>query len=451
MVQRVAQFGYWQGLGSRRTLSLNKTPVGDGTTIFTPAWGAKTPVVQGAVETVIEPYPPTVPGVALNGTSISQDTGGGTAIPRDGAVMMAVGSQAPRLTAETPPGTVVQTQFSLTPNWPSLGVTDALGGGPVIVRNGRAVYTAGEEFLPAQLGPRDPRTGIGQRRDGSIVMVVVDGRRRGYSVGLTNWELAQTLVRLGCVTASALDSGGSSTMAFDGQLLSRPSDPSGERLVKETLALEYMGVYAPIPPQPVLSPNGDGQGDKETLSYKIVRPSTVDAKLIDPTGATVYEDSGQHAAGVYSITWPSAAIRRRSAVRRRTTGLVLGRWRWAVSAVDDQQQSSSVSRTFWVNDTLGFLKVSPRVARVGKHRPNRIVAKFQVARTARVTGSVWTRSGVLVRRIGPVRMNPGRRSLRWNGRYRSGGFAYRGRYVFMVYAQNAYGPMTLSTNFGVIH
>jgi flagellar hook assembly protein FlgD len=138
-------------------------------------------------------------------------------------------------------------------------------------------------------------------------------------------------------------------------------------------------------------------------------------------------------------------------VRRRTTGLVLGRWRWAVSAVDDQQQSSSVSRTFWVNDTLGFLKVSPRVARVGKHRPNRIVAKFQVARTARVTGSVWTRSGVLVRRIGPVRMNPGRRSLRWNGRYRSGGFAYRGRYVFMVYAQNAYGPMTLSTNFGVIH
>jgi hypothetical protein len=442
LVQRVAQYGFWQGLGSRRTLSLNKTPVGDGTTIFTPAWGAKTPVVQGAVETVLEPYPPAVPGVALNGTSIAQGTGGGTTIPRDGAVMMAIGSQAPKLTAETPPGTVVQTQFTLTPNWPSAGVTNALGGGPVIVRNGKAVYTAGEEFLPQQLAPRDPRTGIGQRRDGTIVMVVVDGRRRGYSVGLTNFELAQALVRLGCVTASALDSGGSSTLAFDGQLLNRPSDPSGERLVKETLALEYTGVYAPVPPQPVLSPNGDGQGDKETLSFKIVRPSTVDAKLVDPTGATVYESTGQRAPGVYTITWPSSKA-------RRAAQLALGRWRWIVSATDDQQQSSSVSRAFWVNDTLGFLKVSPRVARVGRHRRNRIVASFQVLHTARVTGSVWTRSGVLVRRIGPVRMSPGRRTLRWNGRYRSGGFAYRGRYVFKVFAQNAYGPMTLQRNFGV--
>jgi hypothetical protein len=449
MVQRVAQFGFWQGLGSRRTLSLNKTLVGDGTAIFTPSWGARTPVVQGAVETILEPYPPVVPGVALTGTAIAQSNGGGTTIPRDGAVLMAIGSQASKLAAETPPGTVVQTQFSLTPNWPGLGVTDALGGGPIIVRNGRAVWTAGEAFLPAQLAPRNPRTGIGQRRDGTLVMVVVDGRRRGYSVGLTNWELAQTLVRLGAVTASALDSGGSSTLAFDGGLLNRPSDRGGERAVKETLALMYTGVYAPAPAQPVLSPNGDGQGERETLSYKIVRPSAVDAKLIDPTGATVYEDAGDRAPGVYQITWPSTAVRHRSAVRHRATGLALGRWRWTVSATDNQQQSSSVSRVFWVNDTLGFLRVSPRVARVRKHHANRIVASFQVLHTARVTGTVWTRSGVLVRRIGPLRLKPGKRALIWNGRYRSGGFAYRGRYVFKVYAQNAYGPMTLSKNFGV--
>jgi len=451
LVQRVAQYGFWQGLGSRRTLSLNKTPLGDGTAIFTPSWGTRTPVVQGAVETILEPYPPVVPGVALSGTSIAQASGGGTTIPRDGAVLLAIGSQASKLVAETPPGTVVQTQFSLTPNWPSLGVADALGGGPLIVRNGRAVWTAGEDFLPAQLAPRNPRTGIGQRRDGTLVMVVVDGRRRGYSVGLTNWELAQTLVRLGCVTASALDAGGSSTLAFDGGLLNRPSDPGGERAVKETLALMYTGVYAPAPAPPVLSPNGDGQGERETLSYKIVRPSTVDARLIDPTGATVYEDAGARTPGIYQITWPSSRVRHRSAARRRATGLALGRWRWAVSATDDQQQSSSVSRVFWVNDTLGFLRVSPRVARVGKHRPNRIVASFQVLHPTRVTGSVWTRTGVLVRRIAPVRMTPGRRSLRWNGRYRSGGFAYAGRYVFKVYSQNAYGPMTLSKNFSVRH
>jgi hypothetical protein len=450
-VQRVAQFGFWQGLGSRRPLSLNKTPAGDGTVIFTPVWGARAPVVANSVETTIEPYPPVTPGGVLTGTAVAQSTGGGTPIPRDGAVMMAVGSQAAKLVAETPPGTVVQTQFSLTPNWPAMGIPDALGGGPLIVRNGKPVYTAGEDFLPAQLAPRDPRTGIGQRANGQLVMVVVDGRRRGYSVGLTNFELAQTLVRLGAVTASALDSGGSSTLAFDGHLLNRPSDPGGERPVKETLALMYTGVYAPPPTQPVLSPNGDGKGDRETLSFKIVRQSTVDAKLIDPTGATVYENAGDRAPGIYQVTWPSSAIRRRSSVRHRAAGLALGRWRWSVGATDDQHQSSSVSRVFWVNDTLGFLRVTPRVARIRARHGGNVVASFQLVHAARVTGSVWTRSGVLVRRIGPVSMKPGKRSLRWNGRYRSGGLAYSGRYVFKVFANNPYGPITLQQNFAVRH
>src|SRR3954452_415060 len=443
MVQRVAQFGFWQGLGSRRTLTLNKTPLGDGTAIFTPAWGARTPAVQGAVETILEPYPPTVPGVALSGIAIAQANGGGTTIPRDGAVLMAIGSQASKLAAETPPGTVVQTQFSLTPNWPALGVADALGGGPIIVRNGRAVWTAGEDFLPAQLAPRNPRTGIGQRRDGTLVMVVVDGRRRGYSVGLTNWELAQTLVRLGAVTASALDAGGSSTLAFDGGLLNRPSDRGGERAVKETLALMYTGVYAPAPTQPVLSPNGDGQGEQVTLSFKLVRYSNITASLIDPAGATAYSVTGDRARGIYKITWPS------SAKVRRATQLALGRWRWVIRATDDLGQASSVSRVFWVNDTLGFLRVSPRVVRLGAHRRNLVVPHFKVAHTAKVVGSVWTRSGVLVRRIGLYRFRPGNRSVSWNGRYRSGRLVYRGRYVFKIYAQNAYGPVTLSRAFGV--
>jgi hypothetical protein len=357
--------------------------------------------------------------------------------------MMAVGSQASKLVAETPPGTIVHTQFSLTPNWPASGINDAIGGGPVIVRNGKAVYTAGEDFLPSQLGPRDPRTGIGQRRDGSLVMVVVDGRRRGYSVGLTNFELAQTLVRLGAFTASALDAGGSSTMAFDGKLLNRPSDSGGERAVSELLALEYIGVYAPPPTQPVLSLNGDGQGERETLSFKLVRQSNITASLIDPSGATAYSVTGDRAPGTYQVTWPS------SARARRATQLALGRWRWVVRATDDEGQVSSVSRVFWVNDTLGFLSVSPRTVRLGTHRRNLVVAHFKVAHTAKVIASVWTRSGVLVRRLGSNRFRPGNRSVPWNGRYRSGRLVYRGRYVFQIYAQNAYGPVTLSRAFGV--
>ena len=73
-------------------------------------------------------------------------------------------------------------------------------------------------------------------------MVAVDGRRSGYSVGVTTFELAQQLVRLGAVTGTALDSGGSTTMAFNGKLLNRPSDPGGERAVSDSLNVFYYGV-----------------------------------------------------------------------------------------------------------------------------------------------------------------------------------------------------------------
>jgi hypothetical protein len=192
----------------------------------------------------------------------------------------------------------------------------------------------------------------------------------------------------------------------------------------------------------VLSLNGDGQGERVTLSFKLVRQSNITASLIDPSGATAYSDTGDRAPGTYRITWPSAKA-------RRAAQLALGRWRWVIRATDDLGQASSVSRVFWVNDTLGFLRVSPRVVRLGAHRRNHVVAHFRVAHTAKVVGSVWTKSGVLVRRIGSYRFRPGNRSVSWNGRYRSGRLVYRGRYVFKIYAQNAYGPVTLSKAFGV--
>ena len=441
-VARVALYGYWQGLGSRRPLTVNKTPTGDGTAVFTPAWGAKTPALQGAVETVLEPFPPTTTGGVLAGTVTAQSTGGGTPIPADGAVLMAHGSQAPKLQAETPPGTSVHVQLVLTPDWPSAGIGEAFGGGPVIVRNGKPVYAAGEDFIPSQIAPRDPRTGVGQRKNGQIVMVAVDGRRPGYSVGLTNFELAQTMVRLGVVSGAALDSGGSTTMAFDGQLLNRPSDPGGERSVKETIGLVYSGVYVPPPPLPTISPNGDGIAERETLTYKVVRQSDVTATLVDPTGADAYDFNGARAPGTYKVTWPSRHVSTRHA---RAQASPLGRWRWVVNATDDLARKSSMERSFWVNDTLGFVRVAPRSVRARRG----VVAHFRLTHPAKVVGSIRTRGGALVRRLGPFNVKSGMKTIRWNGRYRSGRAAYPGAYVFDVFAQNAYGPVDVAKPFTV--
>ncbi len=441
-VARVSFFGYWQGLGQRRPLTgLNQPPRGDGTALFTPAWGAATPKLAGAVEAVIQPFPAAVPGQDLSGTVTIQTTGGGTPIPRDGAVLVAHGSQAAKLASEAPPPARVVTRLILSPDWIASGVTDALGGGPVIVRNGTAVYTAGEDFLPTQLAPRNPRTAVGQRRDGKIVLIAADGRRPGYSVGLTNWELAQAMVRLGVVTGSALDAGGSTTMAFDGQLLNRPSDPGGERSVAESLSVLYTGVYAPPPPLAVVSPNGDGIAEQQQLSFKVVRPSTVTTSLVGPGGATALTQTDEREPGIYKVSWPSPTSRRQ--------GQPLGRWRWVVTATDDLEQRSSVERSFWLNDTLGFMRVAPTAVRLRPRARNAVVARFKVAYKARVTPSIWTTSGVLVRRLPAQSLDPGTRTIAWNGRFANGRLVYRGTYVFRVFAQNAYGPVDLVQPFSV--
>ena len=215
--------------------------------------------------------------------------GGGTPIPRDGAVLAARGTAGQRLLEEAPVGTFLTLRLIFRPEW--TGVTNAVGGGPVLVRGGGPVFRAQEAFTSSQLAPRNPRTGVGQLADGRVLMVVTDGRRPGYSVGMTNFELAQTMVRLGAVTGSAFDGGGSSSLAFDGQLLNRPSDRGGERPVSNALQLMYYGVYAPAP-DPVISPNGDGFAETQRqLSYKVVRPSDVTATLFAPDGVPAYTET----------------------------------------------------------------------------------------------------------------------------------------------------------------
>ena len=140
---------------------------------------------------------------------------------------MATGSAAAKLQAEAPVGTQLTARLILQPAW--AGVIAALGGGPVLVKNGKPVFRSLEDFTNDQVSSRAPRAGVGQLADGRVLLVAVDGGEPGYSAGMTSFELAQTLQRLGAVTASAVESGGAVTAAFDGRLLDRPSDAAGER------------------------------------------------------------------------------------------------------------------------------------------------------------------------------------------------------------------------------
>jgi hypothetical protein len=438
-VDRVTLFGTWQGSGPRRALNDLNAPAAPGrVALFTRAWGPATPSAPGSVEVVLSPFPPALPNVELAAMITQVAGGGGTPIPADGAVLVARGAAAARLQAEAPVGQAAKIRLILKPDWS--GVVDALGGGPVLVRRGTAVFRSNEQFTIDQLFPRNPRTAVGQTADGRILLVTVDGRQPGYSTGVTNFELALLMVRLGAVTASALDAGGSTTMAFEGQLLNRPSDPGGERSVAEALLVTYLGVYAPAPLEQALSPNGDGVAERQQLAYKVVRPSEVTANLVGPDGVARASFQGTVQPGTYPLAW--------SGRKPDGTPDLEGRYRLVVNAVDDQGQASAIDRGFWLNNTLGFAKRVPLILTVPRESP-RPVATATLTRAAVVTTRIETTSGVILKTFPRRRAQAGEVQVTWDGLAATGAVVYSGRYVARVIAENSLGPAEVAVAFGV--
>ena len=71
----------------------------------------------------------------------------------------------------------------------------------------------------------DPRTAVGQKRDGTLVFYTIDGRKSGHSIGATLQQVAQRLIELGCETALCLDGGGSTTLT-----VTEPDDTAAQTI-----------------------------------------------------------------------------------------------------------------------------------------------------------------------------------------------------------------------------
>ncbi|MGH3133551.1 MAG: phosphodiester glycosidase family protein, partial [Gaiellaceae bacterium] len=362
------------------------------------------------------------------------------------AVLVARGGAAARLREEAPVGTTVTVRLILQPDWAT--VSDAIGGGPLLVRDGAPVYRANEAFTTSQLAPRGPRTAVAQREDGSLLFVATDGRQPGYSVGMTNFELARTLVRLGAVRGMALDGGGSSTLAFEGTVLNRPSQ-GRERSVSNALLLQYFGAYVPPPAEPVVSPNGDGAAEEQALSFKVVRPSNVTVTLTAPDGSVAFQETAAREPGTYPVAFPPAVQELPAPVPGEPPPQVPvplppaeGPWTLSVSATDDQGLSSSALQRFAVNQTLGFLRLEPARLLLRPTGGTATVRWTQI-RPARVRVTVKTAEGVLIRTPARRRLEAGDQAVMWDGRQRNRKLAAGGRYVVRVEASNEYGTVAL--------
>ncbi len=388
--------------------------------LFTPAWGDRAPRTTGAVDVVLGDLPPAAPNTDLSGQVVSVRPAGGTPIPENGAVLQARGLPADQLRAEAAVGSTMTVRLILKPWWE--GVPDAIGGGPLIVRDGRALVPD-EQFTSDQLQPKNPRTAVGQLADGRIILVAIDGRSTA-SRGVRIWELARELVRFGAVTAMALDSGGSTTIAFDGNVLNTPSD-GAERPVSDSLMVFYYGAFLPQPSEDVVSPNGDGIAETEELAYKVVRPSSVDVKLLAPDGSIVWQEQTVRDPGVYPLA-PELPQQ--------------GLYTWTITAVDDQGLSSTMTRNFTVNSTLGFFRVSKRAF---KPRLGRTVdVSFTLANAAKINAVVVNARGKVVRRLLGKRVDPGELALIWDGRNNRRRLLAPATYTLRVRASNELGVVS---------
>ncbi len=166
-----------------------------------------------------------------------RSSAGGVNVPSGRLLLAAHGPDRGPSLAAVPVGTTVTIDVALRPaaapgsSWDDLA--HALPGAPLLLR-GRAQQPAlfasattredREALGDAHRLLRQPRTAIARTDGGELLLLSVDGRRTGWSAGVTLRELTQVFQRLGARDAVNLDGGGSTTMTLHGAVVNRPSE-----------------------------------------------------------------------------------------------------------------------------------------------------------------------------------------------------------------------------------
>ncbi len=192
---------------------------GFGYTVFTDRWGEKTPDTSEDFCHV----------VVIN-KKIELIKQSSVSIPKEGYVLV-----GPRwlIKGRVNKGERVSYNFRLLPlGWDR--VKYAIGGGPYLVKNGQ-VFIDRQRFTDKFLWKKEPRTAIGYTKDDKIIIVTVDGRKKGVTEGATLPELAEIMLELGCYNAMNLDGGSSTQMVYNGKLVNLPTVEGGGKVTNALL------------------------------------------------------------------------------------------------------------------------------------------------------------------------------------------------------------------------
>ena len=236
--QEVPYFGADQLTGTLRARSgqtiamkrVNQRPDPQNVGLYN-AFVGLTPGDSGVVEVAVRTLAaPAAVGVATRGVVVEVDTlTPGVGVPAGTVVLAGRGAAATFLRARLAVGDTVTWTLRF-PDAPR-PVAEMIAGDPLILRGGES--TGEHPGFPS----RHPRTAIGVKPDGKLLLVTIDGRQSGYSEGMTIAEMVQLFKKLGASEVLNLDGGGSTSMVVQGTLVNRPSDTTGERPVANAVTI----------------------------------------------------------------------------------------------------------------------------------------------------------------------------------------------------------------------
>ena len=110
-------------------------------------------------------------------------------------------------------------------------IVDAISFGPKLIVNNKPTRIIGDGGWGI-----NPRSVIGQKKDGTIILLEIDGRQLS-SHGATIREVQRVMIQYGAVNAANLDGGSSSTIYYKGQLINSPCSSAGERTLPDAFVI----------------------------------------------------------------------------------------------------------------------------------------------------------------------------------------------------------------------
>ncbi|MCB1008685.1 MAG: phosphodiester glycosidase family protein [Acidobacteria bacterium] len=201
--------------------------------VYTPEFHRRTLTEPGGVEATV-----------VGGRIVAVRDGlGGSEIPADGFVLSVGPARSGEDGIELRVGESVSIESGLASRRDDPGeawsrAESAVSAGPLLLAGGEPVGRPELEAISQVFSrARHPRTAVGVRADGTLLLLAVEGRRPERSVGMSLEELTALLEALGAVDAVNLDGGGSTAMVVRDELVTTPSDARGERENGDALLL----------------------------------------------------------------------------------------------------------------------------------------------------------------------------------------------------------------------